>query len=161
MIAEITHTWSPPCGIKKFFNPYFRVRILFFVCFCLPAVSFVSAQTFNVDSLIRWVNAHPQNDSAKIHVMHRISYMLSETDTKKSFDYYERVSILSDSLHFTFGKALASINLGILLSSAGNYESSTKAFFNAIDLAEVLRCVPRESGCLEQYRREFRLPEGL
>ena len=68
--------------------------------------------------------------------MHRISYMLSETDVKKSFAYYERVSSLSDSLHFTYGKALASINLGILLSSAGNYESSTKAFFNAIDLAE-------------------------
>ncbi len=136
MIAEITHTCSLRYGIKKVFNPYFRIRILFFICFCLPTSSFVAAQTFNVDSMILWVNAHPRNDSAKIHIMHRISYMLSETDTKKSFEYYERVSVLSDSLHFTYGKALASINLGILLSSAGNYESSTKAFFNAIDLAE-------------------------
>jgi Tfp pilus assembly protein PilF len=136
MIAEITHTCSPRYGIKKVFNPFFRIRILFFICFSLPTSSFVAAQTFNVDSMILWVNAHPRNDSARIHIMHRISYMLSETDTKKSFEYYERVSILSDSLHFTYGKALASINLGILLSSAGNYESSTKAFFNAIDLAE-------------------------
>ncbi len=68
--------------------------------------------------------------------MHRISYLLSETDVNKSFAYYEMVSKLSDSLNFPYGKALANINLGILLSSAGNFESSTKAYFKALDLAK-------------------------
>lgn len=136
MIAAITHNYLSPYSIKKFFNPYFRFRILFLSVLFLLAAPFVDAQSAFVDSLIRWVDMHPRNDSAKIRSLHRISYMLSETDTKKSFAYYERVSRLSDSLHFTFGKALANINLGILLSSAGNYESSNRAFFNAIDLAD-------------------------
>lgn len=137
MIAATTNTFSPIHVLKKFIapNPNY-IRALFFIfSFSLTAGS-VFSQAFNVDSLILWVNTHPQNDSTKIHKMHRISYLLSETDVEKSFAYYERVSSLSDSLHFTFGKALASTNLGILLSSAGNFESSTKAFFIAIDLAK-------------------------
>ena len=86
--------------------------------------------------MIRWIAHHSPADSLKILTLHRISYNLSETDVEKSFAYYERVSALSDSLHFTYGKSLASINLGILLSSAGNFESSTEAYIRAIDLAD-------------------------
>ena len=61
--------------------------------------------------------------------------MLSETDVDKSFAYSQRVAFLSDSLHFTYGMALADINLGILFSSGGNFEQSNTAYFKAIDLA--------------------------
>jgi tetratricopeptide (TPR) repeat protein len=137
MIADTTDTCLTVNTIRKFITPDLRLpRALFFFFIFFTATRPVFSQAFNVDSLIHWVNTHPQNDSTRIHMMHRISYLLSETDVNKSFEYYEKVSTLSDSLHFTFGKALASTNLGILLSSAGNYESSTKAFFKAIDLAK-------------------------
>jgi len=68
--------------------------------------------------------------------MHTISYMLSESDVSRSFAYYGMVSRLSDSLNFTYGKALGNINLGILLSSSGNFEASTNAFIKAIDQAK-------------------------
>jgi len=90
----------------------------------------------SVDSLIRLVDEHPKNDSTKIHWMHTISYMLSESDVSRSFAYYGMVSRLSDSLNFTYGKALGNINLGILLSSSGNFEASTNAFIKAIDQAK-------------------------
>ncbi|MDP4129530.1 MAG: histidine kinase [Bacteroidota bacterium] len=136
MIAVVVHKHIYRFTVKKFLNLKPGVRILFFFFFLLPVAQVAVAQSPYVDSMIRWVSTHPRDDSAKIRTLHKISYLLSETDTKESFAYYERVSRLSDSLHFTFGKSLAQINLGILLSSAGNYESSTKAFFNAIDLAD-------------------------
>ena len=133
MIADSTNT-----SVKKFNTPNLRpVRALFFLfLFFFLTLKTALAQSYNPDSLILWVATKHYNDSTRIHMMHRISYILSETDVKKSFYYYEMVSRESDSLNFTFGKALASINLGILLSSAGNFESSSKAFFKAIDLAK-------------------------
>ena len=94
------------------------------------------AQQTGVDSLIRWINTHPKIDSNHILNLHRISYRLSETDIKKSFEYYEKVSLASDSIQFSYGKALAQINLGILLFNSGNFEASNNAYFKAIDYAE-------------------------
>ncbi len=94
------------------------------------------AQNKYVDSLLNWIDAHPKIDSLHILTLHRISYRLSEKDVKKSFAYYEKVTSLSDSMHFIYGKALAQINLGILLYSSGNFEASNNAYFKAIDLAD-------------------------
>ncbi len=89
-----------------------------------------------VDSMIAWTIAHPTVDSQYLLTLHRISYRLSEKDVKKSFEYYEKVSALSDSVNFLYGKALAQINLGILLSNSANYHASNSAYFKAIDYAE-------------------------
>ncbi|MEP6584075.1 MAG: histidine kinase [Ginsengibacter sp.] len=89
-----------------------------------------------VDSLINWINKNPVIDSQYIQTLHRISYRLSEKDVNSSFYYYTKVSKLSDSLNFTFGKSLAQINLGILNSTYGNLLASNDAFFKAIDYAE-------------------------
>jgi tetratricopeptide (TPR) repeat protein len=96
----------------------------------------IYGQTNLVDSMINWIATHPKIDSQYIQTLHRISYRLSETDVKKSFEYYEKVSALSDSLNFTYGKAIAQINLGILLANSGNFEASNNAYFKAIDEAE-------------------------
>jgi hypothetical protein len=101
--------------------------------FCFAAL----AQDKYTDSLIRYIKDHPQPDSQHIITLHRISYRLSEKDIKRSFSYYEKVAALSDSLHFAYGKSLAQINLGILLSSSANFEASNNAYFRAIDEAEV------------------------
>ncbi|HVY75706.1 MAG TPA: histidine kinase [Puia sp.] len=131
MIARIFLELLIPGRINKIRRSFFL--ICFITCQTLPG----AGQTMSrLDSLIHWVDTHPKDDSEKIRKMHTISFMLSGSDVKKSFAYYERVSFLSDSLHFIFGKSLAQINLGILLSSAGNFESSTNAFFRAIDLAD-------------------------
>ena len=50
--------------------------------------------------------------------------------------YHERVATLSDSLDFLYGKSLAQINLGLLLFSSGDYNSSNSAYFKAIEYAE-------------------------
>jgi hypothetical protein len=94
------------------------------------------AQSNYVDSLLNWVKQHPKVDSQYILSLHRLSYMYSENDIQKSFAYYERVSTLSDSLDFTYGKSLAQINLGLLLSSSGNFDASNNAYFKAIEYAE-------------------------
>jgi hypothetical protein len=137
MIADPENICLTIHTVKKFITPDLRpFRALFFSFILLASAPPAMAKTSPLDSLIHLVDTHPKNDSAKIHWMHTISYMLSESDVNKSFAYYEKVSSLSDSLHFTYGKALANINLGILLSSAGNFEASTKAYFKAIDLAK-------------------------
>jgi Histidine kinase len=123
-------------SIKKLIAPSLRpLRALFFL-FLMAANQPAIAQATRVDSLIQWVETHPHNDSARIHAMHTISYLLSESDVARSFAYYGMVSRLSDSLNFTYGKALGNINLGILLSSAGNLESSTEANIKAFDQAK-------------------------
>jgi len=82
--------------IKKFITPSLRpLRALFFLLLLLTSRSGHSQNT-RVDSLIKWVDEHPHNDSARIHAMHTISYLLSESDIAKSFTYYSLVSRLSD-----------------------------------------------------------------
>ena len=141
---------------KNFITPNlhpFRALFFLFVFFLFSRPA--NAQFTYVDSLIQWVNAHPRNDSAKILAMHRISYFLSETDVNTAYSYYERVSALSDSLHFIYGKTLANINLGILLSSAGNFQSSTKAFYKAIELARSCGANRLESVSLNNIGENF------
>jgi anti-sigma regulatory factor (Ser/Thr protein kinase) len=137
MIAENKNTCTANYHIKRFITPDLRpLRALFFLFVILATLLPAAAQrSFYVDSLIKFVAGHPENDSVKILMMHRISYILSESDVELSTAYYQRVSSLSDSLNFTYGKALANINLGILHSSSGNYESSAKAFLKAMELA--------------------------
>lgn len=46
------------------------------------------------------------------------------------------MATLSDSLNFAYGKSLAQINLGLLLSNSANYEGSNSAYFKAIEYAD-------------------------
>ncbi len=94
------------------------------------------AQNVKVDSMIDWLAVHPKRDSQYLITLHKISYRLSEKDIKRSFAYYEKVVSTSDSMNYVYGKALAQINLGILLYAAANYDASNKAFFKAVDYAE-------------------------
>ncbi len=115
------------------------------------------AQNKFVDSLINWVNTHPKIDSQYIQTLHRISYRLSEKDISRAFAYYERVSALSDSLNFTFGKSLAQINLGILLYNSGNYESSNNANFKAIEEAEACGALRLKAVSLNNIGENFKV----
>ena len=113
---------------------YKQIILLAFISF---STGNICAQENNYnDSLINWTKQHPKIDSQYIQTLHRISYRLSETNVQKSFSYYEKVSTLSDSLDFTFGKSLAQINLGILLYNSANFDASNNAYFKAIDYAE-------------------------
>jgi tetratricopeptide (TPR) repeat protein len=131
-----------------------KQAILFFLIIFLASNNF--AQVKYVDSLIDWTNKHPSIDSQYIQTLHRISYRLSEKDVKKSFYYYEKVSTLSDSLNFTFGKSLAQINLGILLYNSGNFDASNNAFFKAIDYAEVSGALRLKAVSLNNAGDNFR-----
>ncbi len=156
MIADTNDICLPIHTKKRFITPDLRLfRALFFFFLFFSASRSAFSQAFNVDTLLLWVNTHPKVDSEKIHKMHRISYLLSETDVNKSFAYYKKVASLSDSMNFTFGKALANTNLGILLSSAGNFESSTKAYFNAVDLAKSIGAQRVEAVALNNIGENF------
>lgn len=111
-------------------------KTFFFIILSLVSYSHAIAQTKIIDSLIDWVNNHDTIDSIYITNLHRISYRLSEKDIRKSFVYYQEVVSYSDSLNFTYGKALAEINLGLLLYNSANYDASNAAFYKAIDYAE-------------------------
>lgn len=109
-----------------------------------------------VDSLINWLKEHPKIDSEYIITLHRISYRTNETDIKKSFEYYEKVTTLSNELNFTYGKALAQINLAILLSNSANFEASNDAYFKAIAYAEQANALRLESISLNNIGDNFK-----
>jgi hypothetical protein len=156
MIAGNKNKYISGYYLKKYITPTLQpFRALFFVFFFLAGPLFTRAQQTETDSLTQWLKTHPANDSLKIHVLHHLSYLLSETDFNKSFEYYQRVSFLSDSLHFTYGKALANINLGILLFSEGNFESSNKAYFKAIDLSKICNAPRFEAISLNNIGENF------
>jgi len=96
----------------------------------------ICAQTNVIDSMLNWITDHPKIDSQHILTLHRLSYRYSESNIAKSFEYYEKVATLSDSLDFAYGKSLAQINLGLLLSNSANYEGSNNAYFEAINYAD-------------------------
>ena len=117
------------------------------------------AQTKKIDSLKKWISLHPIIDSEHILTLHRIGFQLSEKDIKQSFEYYEKVSTFSDSLDFVYGKALAQINLGLLLYSAGNYEGSNSAYFKAIDYAEACGALRLKAVSLNNIGDNFKTLE--
>jgi sensor histidine kinase YesM len=134
---------------------FMRIRIILFVLInCCIARSF--AQDKFVDSLLTWIKLHPQVDSQYIQTLHRLSYRLSEIDVSKSFEYYEKVSRLSDSLQFIYGKSLAQINLGILLYNSANFNASNTAFFKAIDYAEECKALRLKAVSLNNIADNFK-----
>lgn len=88
--------------------------------------------------------------------LHRISYRLSEKDIQQAFDYYEKVSMLSDSLDYPYGKSLAQINLGILLFNSANFDASNIAYFKAIDYAEECGALRLKAVSLNNIGDNFR-----
>ena len=112
---------------------------LFSLILLLSSTQNTFAQQKYADSLLQWINDHPAIDSLHIITLHRLSYFYSENDIEKAFMYHDRVADLSDSLNFIYGKALAQINLGLLLYASGDYNSSNNAYFKAIDYAESIK----------------------
>ncbi|MEO7833794.1 MAG: hypothetical protein ABIR50_00630, partial [Ginsengibacter sp.] len=117
----------------------------------------VFGQKSAVDSLKNWLEANPRVDSQYIITLHRISYRLSEKDIQQSFKYYEKVSTLSDSLNFTYGKSLAQINLGLLLFNSANFDASNIANFKAIDYADECGAMRLKSVALNNIGENFRI----
>ncbi len=118
---------------------YKKYLITYFLCIAILCNCFFTklfGQGRQTDSLIHWIQSHPKIDSQYIITLHRISYRYSETDVNQSFIYFEKAAYLSDSMNFTSGKALAQINLGILLNTSANFEGSNNAYFKAIEYAE-------------------------
>lgn len=106
--------------------------------------------------MIHWVKTHPKIDSQYILTLHRISFRYSEKDINKSFEYYEKVSNLSDSLNYTYGKSLSQINLGLLLFTSANYDASNSAFFRAIEHAEASGAQRLKAVSLNNIGENFR-----
>jgi hypothetical protein len=129
--------------------------ILLVIIFCGGQA--VLAQKNNVDSLKNWLEANPRIDSQYIITLHRISYRLSEKDIQQSFKYYEKVSTLSDSLHFTYGKSLAQINIALLLFNSANFDESNIANFKAIDYADECGAMRLKSVALNNIGENFRI----
>lgn len=115
---------------------HYKLYYLFTLMLILGIFQDTLAQNKYTDSLLHWIENNPTIDSLHIITLHRLSYRYSENDIEKAFMYHERVATLSDSLNFTYGKTLAQINLGLLLYSSGDYNSSNSAYFKAIDIAE-------------------------
>ncbi|HJY23905.1 MAG TPA: hypothetical protein VJ279_13515, partial [Hanamia sp.] len=106
--------------------------------------------------MIHWVKTHPKIDSQYILTLHRISFRYSEKNINKSFEYYEKVSNLSDSLNYTYGKSLSQINLGLLLFTSANYDASNSAYFRAIEYAEASRAQRLKAVSLNNIGENFR-----
>ncbi|MEO8861350.1 MAG: hypothetical protein ABI358_07995 [Ginsengibacter sp.] len=132
-----------------------RKRLIFiFLLLGLTGNIFAQENSF-IDSLISWLKTHPKIDSQYIQTLHRISYRYSEKDIGKSYFYFQKVENLSDSLHFTFGKALAQINLGLIFTSSASFDASNKAYFSAIDYAEECGSVRLKSVSLNNVADNF------
>lgn len=114
------------------------------------------AQNSYIDSMIQWVETHPKIDSQHIITLHRISFRYSEKNINKAFEYYEKVSNLSDSLNYDYGKALAQINLGLLLFTSANYNASNSAYFRAIEYAETSDAKRLKAVSLNNIGENFR-----
>ncbi|MEO6187997.1 MAG: hypothetical protein ABIO82_01875, partial [Ginsengibacter sp.] len=56
--------------------------LLLSITVCCGCITF--GQGAYVDSLMNWINTHPDIDSQHIQTLHRISYRLSEKDVNKS-----------------------------------------------------------------------------
>lgn len=131
-----------------------KITAFLFLAFCLT--SNARAQKKIVDSLLDWLAKHPTIDSQHILTLHRVSWRSVDYDLKQSFEYYDKVSYYSDSLHFIFGKGLAQINLGVLFTKAANFDASNKAFFKAIEYAEACGGMRLKSASLDDLGENFK-----
>jgi len=136
-----------------------KAIFFFFLPFLL--LQNVSAQDKAVDSMINWVNTTHKIDSLYIVTLHKISYRLSEKDVKRSYEYFQKTAYYSDSTQFTFGKALAQINLGILFSNSASFDASNTAYFKAIDYAQACGSLRLQAIPLNNLGENFRALHDL
>src|ERR1700710_647103 len=116
----------------------------------------LSAQNKTVDSLLTWIKKNPKIDSQYVITLHRISWRSVDENLKRYFEYYNKVSYYSDSLHFVFGKGLAQVNLGVLFAKAANFDASNRAFFKAIEYADSCGDVRLKSTSLNNIGENFK-----
>ena len=131
-----------------------KIVILFILFQCL--LQELAAQDKFVDSMINWANTNHKIDSQYIVTLHKISYRLSEKDVKTSYEYFKKTAYYSDSVNFIYGKALAQINLGILLSNSANFDASNDAYFKAIEYADKCGALRLEAISLNNVGENFR-----
>ncbi|MCO6498236.1 MAG: histidine kinase [Chitinophagaceae bacterium] len=116
------------------FSRFFLVYLLIVITAFLPRETF--AQWNKIDSLEKWIIDNPTIDSQYILTLHRLSYSYIERDVQKAFEYYEKVNTLSNERNFSYGKALAQFNLGLLTSSSANYDAGIQAYLKSIQYAD-------------------------
>ncbi len=131
-----------------------KIVLLLFIIHGLLQTS--TAQRRVVDSLMNWINTHHTIDSQYVLTLHRISWRSVDFNLKQAFDYYDKVSYYSDSLHFVFGKGLAQINLGVLFNKSANFDASNKAYFKAIEYAELCGGLRLKSASLNNIGENFK-----
>jgi len=131
-------------------------KIIFFFAVLTGLLQSTAAQNKYVDSVIDWLYKNPKVDSHYVVTLHSISYRLSESDIKKSYEYYKKTAYYSDSMNFTYGKALAQINLGILFSNSANFDASNTAYFKAIEYASQCGALRLEAISLNNLGENFK-----
>jgi len=137
-----------------------RNRTIFFILvFCFSGK--IGAQSLGVDSMIHWLSVHNKVDSQYILTLHRVSRLSIDKDLKQSFTYYEKVSYYSDSLNYTYGKALAQINLGLLFAKSANFYASNNAYFKAIEYAEACNGLRLKAVSLNNVGDNFKVLEDI
>lgn len=110
--------------------------------FLLLVISFshsVFSQNKLVDSLKKWLQENPQQDTMRAMTTHRLSYRLSEINPSDSWKYAKETEELSKQLNFTKGICLSNINYAILESNIGNFKNSAEYYLKAIKIAETIK----------------------
>lgn len=115
------------------------------IVFCLLCTHHVFAQNKYVDSLINWLQTHPEQDTSRVMMTHRLAYRLSEIDPSKAWIYAKQSEELATKIGFIKGISLSNINYAILETNEGNYENSAKYYMKAIEFAEKINFVRGKS----------------
>lgn len=109
--------------------------LLIFVCLVTEAFS----QNRYVDSLVDWLDKHPERDTMRVMNTHRLSYRLSEISANRSWNYAKETEVVAKQLGFQKGVCLANINYAILEAVEGNFQNSADYYLKAIHIAEQIK----------------------
>lgn len=110
-------------------------RIKFIVFFFILTQNCLG-QNIYVDSLIKYLQEHPEQDTTRVMNTHRLSYRLSEIDPVRAWKFAVETEELAKKIGFTKGECLSNINYAILESNEGNFKNSADYYIKAIHIAE-------------------------
>ncbi|MBP6687090.1 MAG: tetratricopeptide repeat protein [Lacibacter sp.] len=107
--------------------------ILFF--FISGTNYFVSAQSSNVDSLLRVLKTSKE-DTAKVNLLVKIARLYRYKNTDTAFLYSKKALVLAEKLSFEEGIADACVIKGALFADGANYEDGLRTVQRAIMILE-------------------------
>ena len=125
----------------------FTKLLYFFGAIFLLTSTTIRSQNTVIDSLEQELKIHVQQDTIRVNILDRLSFLYYRKDIAKANTYIAQAEVLSDTLGFKKGKANAIYMRGVVAMMQANFEDGINHFEHAAQIYKDNDLEKKTAGC--------------